>query len=485
MSVTNKDSFNTDVISIKKRIIASVALIALVGGVIVAIITLRDLPPPDEYRTQPEQVLFTVIGFDAPIVKAKFNLLDGASFTLIRLPGVAGEESGAFLEGHEDLPIDASRASGILAPNLILEANQLVRKESYAYESFGLDEPQVSVTITDANGVSKTLLIGDLSPDGSYHYVQVVEETEIYLVLAQRLFYYMLPETGYLDRTITSGSDEDLTQVQQIVLGGLARKETGDVIIAPHLSDEESSAGSTSLFLYAPVHRPLDNGYGSDALSAIFGLKASDVIAIYPDEEQIAEFGMDYPYATLHVNGKSANFTLMASEPDESGYVLIMREDMPIIYSVNESDLPWLSMQFYEFMDRSVYIVNLEDVHEIILSSDTQEYVFTLDHSVPTRVAAYIGGVLADYDDFMSLIETLSRARYDEYISDQLPEWSSPYLRVTFRNLSGAVDKIISFYPGPPRKYYVDAGDMDFHFLTASYYVDTILAQAAIAALTE
>lgn len=237
--------------------------------------------------------------------------------------------------------------------------------------------------------------------------------------------------------------------------------------------------------LRKPVLRPLNVQQAQYELLTLYGLQADSVAAIYPDEKLLAEYGLDQPYATVTVKNRQAgDFTLVTGEPDETGSVYIMREGVPLVYRIGEDKLPWLSVQFDDYMSRNVTTLYLDEVDEIFIDTGAEVYRFTLDHSDVGRLAIYIDGREAHRNNFMTFCETLRKARYEELTFEPIPEGVEPILQVTVTYVDGGPEKHFAFYPGPSRRYFVDAGEMEgYRYYTSSLYVDRALAEVVLAAL--
>ena len=471
----------------KKQAAALVSLLIVLAGLSAALLLLRSRPP-EETPTESLSMIgsFEVFRFDGPIAEVTVVPADGtAAYTVAGLPDDSGPDgAGSTLVGRAYLPIDTTRTDDLLSTARSLEATRLLYEDSDDYASFGLVDPLVTVRITGADGEQKTLLIGDLAPDRGNYYVRLLESPTIWLVPSYRLSAYLRPETGYIDTTVTAGGAYHFYGSQSITLGGAVRAQYGDIVITPVTAEEATPMDMHTFSLRSPVYRPLQYQYGLEAMMALCSIQAAEVLVIDPDESQLSLYGLDAPYATASlVSEEYGDFRLLAGEPDASGKVNLMREGIPLIYRVNESDLPWLGMQFFDLMNLNVSTLYLDDIDEILVSTSDRTYRFVLDHSDSSRLEVDIDGRRAHRANFMTFCETLRQARYEEITTDPLPEGAAWELQITYRYLSGEPDKVFSFYPGPARKYYVDAGEMDFRFYTSSLYVDKVISQVADAAL--
>ncbi|MCL2122029.1 MAG: hypothetical protein FWH28_07260, partial [Clostridiales bacterium] len=98
-----------------------------------------------------------------------------------------------------------------------------------------------------------------------------------------------------------------------------------------------------------------------------------------------------------------------------------------------------------------------------------------LDRSNSADTKALLNGLAISADQYTALTDSIQSAFFDEFTTDLLPAGVDPYLRISYRYRSGGFEKAFSFYPGPSRKYFIEADDMPYSFYTYSYRVDSIL----------
>ena len=478
----------------KKQAVILTVFILIIGGLLAALVLLRGRPPAEPPPTMSMIGSIEVYSFEAPVAEVAVRASDGsADYTVVRLPEDSGGGDPIYmgavpfstLSGREELPLDFAKTNEVLTWATGLIATQLLYEQSDNYAAFGLTDPSRTVKITDINGMSKTLLIGNPSPDPGSYYVQVQGEPAIYLVPIYRLSICMQPETSYMAVGLTKGSPADFYTAQQLTLGGRVREELGEILISPVTAREATPMDLHTHMLRSPVLRPLNVQEAQYELLTLFGLQADSVAAIYPDEKLLAEYGLDQPYATASVKNRQAgDFTLKTGEPDGTGSVYIMRDGVPLVYRIREELLPWLSVQFDDYMSRNVTTLYLDEVDEIHIDTGDEFYRFYLDHSDIGRLAIYIDGREAHRSNFMTFCETLRKARYEELTFDPIPAGTKPILQVTVTYVYGGPEKHFAFYPGPSRRYFVDAGEMEgYRYYTSSLYVDRALAEVVLAAL--
>ena len=468
----------------KKQVISLSLLVIVLVGLLAAMFLLQRRPPAGATTTLTQFGSYEVLRFDALVAEIAVIPRGGiGAYTVKSIPAGSGAaEQSSTLAGHEYLPVDTKKTDGLLSSARTLDASQLLYDEVDDYSLFGLADPMRIVRFTDLDGVTQTLLIGDSSPDGGNHYIQVQGNKTIYLIPNYRLSGYMQPETAYIDTRLVYGGADYYYAAQSITLGGSVRDSFGDILITPVTAAEATPMDLHTHMLRTPVVRPLDHRTGFQALLTLFTLEADEVLAIRPDAVMLSECGLDRPYSSVDVQSKGfGDFYLCVSEPDEMGMVYAYKDDIPLLYRINADKLPWMDMQFYDLMYRSVSTLYLDEIAEIEVATHMGDYCFVLDHSNPARIEVDMDGRPAHRENFMRLCETLRGASYDELTFDSLPDGILPELQITYRYVSGSPEKVMSFYPGVARRFIVDTGEVEFRFYTSSLYVDKVLSDVAAA----
>ena len=293
------------------------------------------------------------------------------------------------------------------------------------------------VEVTDETKRTITLLIGDNAPGNAGIYLKRQDSPAIYLVPAYSLDNYLLPETAYLNLTITPGSVAE--GFDAVVLGGTVREEQGQVVI--RRQGEEYA-------LSAPVQRPLDESMGLALLNTLLGLNADSVAAINPTREELEALGLNRPYATAQVSGSWGEFFLSATAPDAGGMVYLYREGVPLLYTARADLLPWLDLQYIQLMDPFAYTPDIEQLQEI---SDLEgaSYRFQLTR-VKQELSVTPDGAAIDSENFLRFYVTLISARLAEH-TQQPSSPGNPALVIPAHHSGEAMGA----HPGPPRRWFI------------------------------
>jgi hypothetical protein len=209
-----------------------------------------------------------------------------------------------------DLAADDTAVSSIVNRLQTADRDRVIDEAPEDLARFGLDEPQVSVTLQLADGDSRSLALGNGTPVGFNVFVQSGDGDTVYTTPASLKDTVNKTLYDLRDRSILSFVNTDVARVE---IDGPEVDAT--VERQPDLGD-----GITRWALSEPLEASAD----TDTVSALVSRFRTGTALAFPtddpSDEQLDEFGLDAPEITLRLwTGDSAAHTLQiggsAEEP--------------------------------------------------------------------------------------------------------------------------------------------------------------------------
>ncbi len=158
---------------------------------------------------------------------------------------------------------------------------------------YGLDDPECTIIVTTADGVTSTLLLGSESGLGDSRYLSLGADT-VYLVDTDLLDYF----TYALYDLVATESLPTMSDVTDFVM----EAETGSLTLV-YL--EESGLTYTDALVWFATgdegYTALDTDLTESFLSLVTGLSWSSCTDYYADDEELADYGLDSPTAVVTV----------------------------------------------------------------------------------------------------------------------------------------------------------------------------------------
>ncbi|MCL2579728.1 MAG: DUF4340 domain-containing protein [Oscillospiraceae bacterium] len=420
--------------------------------------------------TGPAELAF-LFQYDMPPLSAHFSGGYREPFTLLRLeidPARNNMVSRATIPGMEDLPVDSARIGGVLGASRNLPYLELVDVEVADLRVFGLNPARATVVLDFEEQGTRTIKIGDVAPGNVGVYIQLDEDGAIYLVPVTAVDNFLLTPFDYMNMNITPMSGWPMV-FDSMTLGGAVREETGEVTIVANRGEFE---------LTAPFAHELNPLTGPGILHAAFGMIAHRVVAVNPSQADLDALGFDRPWSTLTVEGgEYGGFSILATQPDEAGMVLIYREGVPLLYSIGEHGLLWLDVQFYQLMSPFAASPLLEELAAVQVAvfggRGGHVHVFEIERDEEDAPIVTTPDLTLDTENFRRFFTTLISATLEMH-EDQQTEPGRPVLNFIYRYADGT-DLTVSFYESNvPLRHFARVNEGRV-FLTPSSYIDRVL----------
>lgn len=465
-----------------KKNIRLIIIICVIAAVLAgAVLVLMKTAPQDEEQEDTAEEVTTLLLYDkAPADLAKLTIEnESGTYEVVRV----GEGDGAkwTVMDIANLPLSGSVMTRLLDNSASLTAQQTVSEAPEDISIYGLDAPSATFTaeFSDSAKTVKKLLIGNLTPEETKRYVMLEGDPKVYTVFNTALNCFLQDKYALINKTVFSAqaaaSAEDTTDYTRINKLTVSRADIDyDIVIEydVRLDDDSSMVGNSSTYVMSePVFRDLNPETSSGVTDGIFGLTASDLAVLNPNEEDIAASGMDEPAAevTAEINGGSSlHFKIGNEFINEEGkkdgrYVLV--DGIDIIYIFSESSLPWLTVKPLDIVT-TMYTSNyVYDLDMLNITCDGKERKFSITGS-QNDFAVTLNGAAVDGDAFKNLYQFILRAPSSELCFEDVS--AEPSLTVEIVTRDGGGD-LIEFIPDGNRRAVVRLNGRPEYICQQSY----------------
>lgn len=462
---------------IKFIIIAAVILLIL-GGVTAAL--LLTSPEETDDTAEEETAVESSLIYDKD--PADITILsitnEYGSYKINRVS--SGEYSMWTIVDYILAPISDSFINTALNGAGTLTARKTVMENAEDMSIYGLAEPSAEYTVTfdDSSNSEYTVKIGDKVPGSSvYSYMSIGDENTVYTVKDSDVAFAKADGRDCVNKVVftqkTAEDENDTTDYSLVNELTISRKDLDyDIVIDydTRLEDEDIVVSNSSNYrMTEPVVLDINPDTGSDVMSGMFGLTASDFAAIRPEEDDLAQYGLDDPQLVVTADTKSGEFTLKIGNKAENGGYYGMACDINMVYIFDESTLPWLTVMPLDItttMITSHYIYGIDSIS--IKTADT-DVKFDIKGSGADDFGVESDGKELDADAFKTLYQFILRAPSEQLYFDEVS--GTPDAVVEIRAEDG--DDTIEFYNiGDRRTVIVLNGKSSFSCATA--YVERL-----------
>lgn len=368
------------------------------------------------------------------------------------------EDSIQIANVDDSIPLKQSSLESLRSALLSVSAVQEIEQVS-ALSDFGLEQPRASVNASYSDGSMFGFEIGADAPAGDHVYCKT-DDGKIYVFAQQKVANFLNGLVDFVDTTVTAPPQTDgeqPVQVKQATFTGSAypqpltmRRKTEDAMLLE------------SYYIDSPGHSSVDSDK-EQYIANLIHLQADKVAAVHPTKDQMDSFGLSKPIASVQFSydesGKEQTCVLNVGKSADNA-VYLMRDDRPVVYQMAADSVPWLAMDYGDFVSRRAPMPSILDVAAVTVSTPEQTAVFELSGE-DDDFAVVCDDKDLDADKFKSYYQTLIGVSADEY-TQTVPDSQTPIftIKYTYRDSTKPMDTV-QFFDGPTRRVFmqVNGGD--------------------------
>ena len=370
--------------------------------------------------------------------------------------------------GQETLPHNTWAVANLMDLLKRVEAVRMVTEHPDDPKTYGFDKedaPAVSVKATYADGSTVAFEVGDAAPSATAYYLRKDGETAIYLVENDYVESYFDGPFDYLSKSpitapesnqAATDTDTHTVVIRDAELSGSVREEPLYFQVVEELLNEAGVSSSPSGYVIKkPYYRAVKVNSPLVEYTAFSGFTAHDVIAIYPTEKQLEDYGLNTPYSVakfnlavqrLHVdtdeNGEDVHtvtyynvfeYTVKLGNKTEDGqrYALVYsgNQMIPIVYLIPETSVKWATTQYDDMADSLLFYIHIRQIDRLSVTVDGVTTAFDLTHvksgDDTYGLSVKAGDTVYDAENFRNLygrLMSLYRAGAAEHDVEGEPE---------------------------------------------------------------
>ncbi len=411
-----------------------------------------------------------------PLLQKKASEL--ASITVTNEAGgfvVTFSDGGYRVAGLDDsIPLAKSKVEGMRSAMLNVQASTVIGQVSDLAD-FGLDRPRAAVKADYTDGTVFTLDIGADAPAGKGIYCKTTDGT-VSVVTAAQVEHFLGGLTDLVDTTVTklpesSGSSGSAgPRIQKVTFAGPAHKQ-------PVSIERRQDSSAVEVYQLISPRRGSVSSDQEQMIADLLEIKAQRAVAVNPGAEQLESFGLAEPYSTVEFtwdnNETGESCLLLASAPSD-GAVYLMREDRPVVYQAAADSLPWLEMNYGDFVSTKLPAPNLEDLQSVSVATPEKQVIFELNGE-QNSLQVTCGGELVETGRFRSYYQFLTGIPTDAY-TEEAPASEVPLLTITYTYRDSTKPKeTIHCFAGPTRRAILQTSNGD-RFLIREKRLETLTA---------
>ncbi len=416
-------------------------------------------PVPDEHGEVLTDVSGTLLSYAvADIARIDVKNESGSFSVLSQTPTVVDENGDEVtdatvytLVGYEDLALQDGVADDVANDASVMGFDTIISTKG-DLSDFGLDDPRASVTVTYTDGTAARLRIGDVAAADAGTYIAFGDSDIVYLSSNDAVDAFLYSVLDFMTLEVTAAADDtDSSIARTIELSGTRYHDT--IVLESNCDD----ALNSDYLMTEPKRMQADAVESADIAGDIRGLYAEAAVYVNPDTATLASFGLDHPYARVRAKYADTTVTLIASAPDDSGAVYLMKAGGRVIYTIQLGAVEWANTDISKLIPETVLDLNMEAVSGITVRTGSDSYditVVTSTESVEnddgetedvTTTNAYVGDEQLDFEHFSVFFQNLNGVQITD---PDASSGSGTLCTVTIRFSTGREDMTVMFADG-------------------------------------
>ena len=447
---------------VKFIIIIAAVLLILCGAMVVLLLTKPADEETDSTDDSSSSPTSTLLYDKNPRDINTLTITNATSSYKVERVGEGDEAMWTIFE-YLSAPVDGNMIDKLLKSAATMTAQKVASENAADLSIYGLDKPQAEfkAELTDSSKTVIDVLIGNVTPLSSQVYMCFKGENKVYTVSSSDVSCFLQDKTDCISKTLytqytpTDTSDTtDYTRINKmtisrkdidydIVIGYDTRLDNPDIVIS----------NSSSYRMTSPVMLDLNPDKCTNVIQGVLGLTADKFDVINPTEDQLKEYGLDDPFATVTmdiVGGKFAmkiGNTFNDEDGKQAGYYVIV-DGINVIYELSTDKLPWVTLMPLDIttsMITSNYVYSITSM-DISGSGLNQHYEMT--GSSEKDYTVKLDGTDMDVASFRTFYQFILKAPAEQLCFDDVS--GEPSAKITIKTTNGT--DVLEFYPSANRR---------------------------------
>lgn len=294
---------------------------------------------------------------------------------------------GFTLNGYGGLPFDDNKLASLIVttgtPIAMMRVAEDVEKNPDKLAEYGLDEPQAKWTLTDIYGNAYTFYVGDkLITEGGY-YVKYADRDAVYIISTTVEDTVLAHGYDLISPVLISGlSDNNYYLLDSFTLFNGEEPQVA-VKRIPTQNDTLSLALAYPRSESGALYELNENLYFDVAYSFI-NLSGESVVAMFPTEETLGEFGLDDPAFSIMLTYGASELDIFFSHLTDDGYYYATSSvySFSTIVKIPRSSVAWMDYEDFKWIEDMPFYVDIKTVSKLSVKSadGSVDLRFALNH---------------------------------------------------------------------------------------------------------
>ena len=284
-----------------------------------------------------------------------------------------GQATVYTLKGYEDFDLQSGNPDLIASAAASLSFSKVATLDKNKAAEFGFDKPRSTVTVYYEDDTKAVIIVGNDAPQQAGTYIKFGTGDAVYVAETDVVSAFDFSVNDLISLRINENADStDNNELTSLTLSGAAFDKP--LTLVP----SENTNYSASYQMTEPVSRLANESESSLIAGGIRGLYATSVKMVNPSGEQLAQLGLDKPYAAVSADYPDATIELIAGKPDGDGNVNVMVKGEKVVYTIAAEKVAWCQTSYEKLCGEYVCNPKMTELSGMTVKANGKTYEFKL-----------------------------------------------------------------------------------------------------------
>lgn len=359
------------------------------------------------------------------------------------------------IESLSDLPLDTDFIEYVWNGSITLGYLLSIKTDDYA--QYGLIDPQAVVRCNFFDGTTERFVIGDSVPGSSNNFYYCIDSQPGWVFSTEFMTSFFQGDSYWLSDDIfrLDGAGYG-AEIGNINLWGTSFEQT--LTLEPHQTEDKSDPWyDCDYIITSPGIYPTDSYNISVLRDELSSITADEAMVAHPTDAQLAEYGLDRPYAVIKHQRNGVWHTIRLARASYD-IIYAKADGVEVIYRLIADNYPMLSsLETDVIRSADVHIRRFAAMENMTFSFDGETYAFRLERSdLGNDLYSYrlfCNDVEIDQVKYKSMLESFNAATAVSYDSGEYEDAPAMTVTISYFDSFGRSDETILYTPAGNRRY--------------------------------
>lgn len=422
----------------------TLTLIAMLGLLVVMIgaygLLLQHNKDVENTSDEEEEAQIPLNEIEESEIKELQVLNETTEFTLIN------KDEMWSLKEEEAFPVDQNTASNLASRMASLQATKEVIENANDLAEYGLDSPEITVTIKKSDDSTMTLSIGDQLTTGNDYYATINNETTVYVVEA-------LVRNTFITEKNDLMQIEELPSINTELITGVkvTSNQFSNFTLIYDENNKDDYSGSSLYPWYITGHYKENANADLTAVNQLLTNYTSLSFKEGVDykKENLDQYGLKTPENALTIwyreeeGGEVKDLTLYLGNQNDQGEYYVRLEGSDSTYTMASSTVSALfDVDVYSITAKSTNLISIDSITNFTVNTGSISHMYTVEQEVSTDsegketttdIFAVDGVVYKDDTNFRSFYQNLIGLTIEGILPEDATIKEDPVLRISWQ----------------------------------------------------